>query len=118
MNVATWSRALAAFLLLVGVTAPLAAAEKIGLVLLHGKLGGPATPSSHTLTTYPDGNGILVEAAVVEAARVRPQLRRGDDGNRRRRQTTARTRCNPGRDRRPQPGRGRYNARPCRRALP
>ncbi len=55
-----WPLVLAAVLLLVGATAPLAAADKIGLVLMHGKLSNPDAPF-RMITPYLEREGILVE---------------------------------------------------------
>ncbi len=61
MKFLRWSRALAALVLLIGAAAPLAAAEKIGLVLMHGKLSDPNAPF-RSISPYLEREGILVEA--------------------------------------------------------
>lgn len=55
-----WSRPLAALLLLLGLSSPLAAADKIGLVLMHGKLGIPSK-TFDVLASQLESGGILVD---------------------------------------------------------
>ncbi len=60
MKFLRWSRVLATLVLLTGAAAPLAAAEKIGLVLMHGKLSNPDAPF-RMISPYLEREGILVE---------------------------------------------------------
>ncbi len=60
MQFSRWSRLLATLLLLFGLVAPLAAADKIGLVLMHGKLSHPSKPFN-TLVPQLETDGILVD---------------------------------------------------------
>lgn len=55
-----WSCPLAALLLLFGLAPPLAAADEIGLVLMHGKLGAPSK-TFDTLASQLESGGILVD---------------------------------------------------------
>lgn len=61
MKFPRWSHPLAMLPLLLGLVAPLAAADKIGVVLMHGKLSTPSKQLS-TLETKLEGGGILVDA--------------------------------------------------------
>lgn len=60
MTFPRWSRPLAALLLLLGLVSPLAAADKIGLVLMHGKLSTPSKPFD-TLASQLEAEGVLIE---------------------------------------------------------
>ncbi len=60
MKFLRWLRAFAAFLLLIGAVPPLTAAEKIGLVLMHGKLSNPSKPFN-VLVPQLEAEGVLVE---------------------------------------------------------
>lgn len=60
MTFLRWSRPLTALLLLLGLAAPLAAADKIGLVLMHGKLGVPSK-TFDMLASQLESGGILVD---------------------------------------------------------
>ena len=60
MKFLRWSRPLLALMLLIGGAAPLAAAEKIGVVLMHGKLSSPSKPFS-VLGPQLGAEGILIE---------------------------------------------------------
>lgn len=62
MTFPRWSRPLAALLLLLGLAPSLAAADKIGLVLMHGKLSSPSKPFFSELETKLAGRDILVDA--------------------------------------------------------
>lgn len=60
MPLPRWSRLLGILLLLLGTTPPLAAADKIGLVLMHGKLSNPSKPFN-TLVPQLEADGVLVD---------------------------------------------------------
>lgn len=60
MKVLRWSNPLVALMLLIGIATPLAAAEKIGVVLMHGKLSIPSKPFS-ALGPQLEAEGILIE---------------------------------------------------------
>lgn len=61
MKFPRWSCPLTVLPLLLGLAAPLAAADKIGVVLMHGKLSTPSKPFN-TLETKLEAGGILVDA--------------------------------------------------------
>lgn len=60
MNFPRWLPPLAILPLLLGLAAPLAAADKIGLVLMHGKLSTPSKPFD-TLASQLEAEGVLVD---------------------------------------------------------
>lgn len=64
MKFPRWSLPLAMLPLLLGLVAPLAAADQIGLVLMHGKLSNPSKPFN-TLEMKLEAGGILVDAPQV-----------------------------------------------------